>query len=688
MRERMNKQSSFIMVSHNPLESGILSDHVTIKAENLNDAKLISEEELNQLFNRLSMIEENEERLDILEYEKLPFLFSSDHLAKLIDITPSIKTKISIITMVGPRLVDPRSKMEYFVGLFRFAEEKSAVEEILKARTQTMNAAMFTKVSVGPVLSGGRNGGRGGPLGGGGRGGGANSHAAHKRGVSDIAAITFSAEQEELKAEAADKLLAEKRMMQQYKSLNKSRSDPSFQELDEVTPISTKQSLSPASYQQFKSADPLSASSVPNALLCNESPNSVTATANNGNCNEDLEVARINAPATPIQPISIAARAPVVKSSIVGRDSKRVQPNTEKSPVNPASNTSSVNGHSPKPLAGTGSGRYSVSGRAPGGLAEELDAGAAPSAATIKKLNRRPSSNSMAALLAAEAAAAGGGGQVLSGAAAAAALLLADSDDEPTDSACGVSAWIRRGSSNTAASTTSSVDSEAAIGRGTVEKLRSSFLAGGISSQPIRCMSDESAGSTASLASSVAGSHTSPGVDRIPRPPRTRWTQSISSSSATLAATATSPGVRPDVIVRRYSSTLGGKSTGSDDSCSISSSAAAALSSSAGGGGGSLSNDIANRCAAVLKMDKATFLSLPSQGPVRVAATDLDEDNYSFVELVRRNFTKEYQGLVQSDLEKYLTDEEFLTVFLKDKSQFYTQPRWKQMEQKKKSMLF
>ena len=80
-----------------------------------------------------------------------------------------------------------------------------------------------------------------------------------------------------------------------------------------------------------------------------------------------------------------------------------------------------------------------------------------------------------------------------------------------------------------------------------------------------------------------------------------------------------------------------------------------------------MSNDIANRCAAVLKMDKAAFLSLPTQGPVRIAEAGTDEDNYSFVELVRRNFTKEYQGLVQSDLEKYLTDEEFLSVFLKDK---------------------
>ena len=31
MRSTMNKQSSFIMISHNPLESGILSDHVVIK---------------------------------------------------------------------------------------------------------------------------------------------------------------------------------------------------------------------------------------------------------------------------------------------------------------------------------------------------------------------------------------------------------------------------------------------------------------------------------------------------------------------------------------------------------------------------------------------------------------------------------------------------------------------------------
>lgn len=31
MRDKMHKQGSFIMINQNPLESGILKDHVTIK---------------------------------------------------------------------------------------------------------------------------------------------------------------------------------------------------------------------------------------------------------------------------------------------------------------------------------------------------------------------------------------------------------------------------------------------------------------------------------------------------------------------------------------------------------------------------------------------------------------------------------------------------------------------------------
>ena len=70
----------------------------------------------------------------------------------------------------------------------------------------------------------------------------------------------------------------------------------------------------------------------------------------------------------------------------------------------------------------------------------------------------------------------------------------------------------------------------------------------------------------------------------------------------------------------------------------------------------STGNDVASRCAAVLNISKTEFLALEPEPPVI-------EDQYTYRELVRRNYRKEYDDLVQSNLEQYLTDEEFMIVF-------------------------
>ena len=70
----------------------------------------------------------------------------------------------------------------------------------------------------------------------------------------------------------------------------------------------------------------------------------------------------------------------------------------------------------------------------------------------------------------------------------------------------------------------------------------------------------------------------------------------------------------------------------------------------------STGNDVASRCAVVLNISKTEFLALEPEPPVI-------EDQYTYKELVRRNYRKEYDDLVQSNLEQYLTDEEFMVVF-------------------------
>ena len=59
------------------------------------------------------------------------------------DITPSIKTKLAMIALIGPRLVNPKARFSEFKDMFRYAEEKEKVEEILRARTEAVNANAF-----------------------------------------------------------------------------------------------------------------------------------------------------------------------------------------------------------------------------------------------------------------------------------------------------------------------------------------------------------------------------------------------------------------------------------------------------------------------------------------------------------------------------------------------------------------
>jgi Domain of unknown function (DUF4476) len=75
----------------------------------------------------------------------MPYLFTSDILLRILDLTPSIKTKLIMIEMIGHRLVDPKEKMDVLVDMFRFAEEKEKVSDILKARVHILNGLMFNR---------------------------------------------------------------------------------------------------------------------------------------------------------------------------------------------------------------------------------------------------------------------------------------------------------------------------------------------------------------------------------------------------------------------------------------------------------------------------------------------------------------------------------------------------------------
>lgn len=76
-----------------------------------------------------------------------------------------------------------------------------------------------------------------------------------------------------------------------------------------------------------------------------------------------------------------------------------------------------------------------------------------------------------------------------------------------------------------------------------------------------------------------------------------------------------------------------------------------------------LNNDLASKCAAALKISRDEFMALSPEDPK--ASID-GVDKFTYKELVRRNFLKDYTGLLQNELERHLIDDEFVSVFQKD----------------------
>ena len=128
------------VMGQNPLSGGVASATKKL-GDNLSGCILISEIQWKSLLDRLKACENNDDRLAILDREKLPFLFSSAQLMIMLDITLSVKTRLAMITQIGPRLTDPKAKSSQLIALFRYSEEKERVEGVLKARTKVVMAS-------------------------------------------------------------------------------------------------------------------------------------------------------------------------------------------------------------------------------------------------------------------------------------------------------------------------------------------------------------------------------------------------------------------------------------------------------------------------------------------------------------------------------------------------------------------
>lgn len=159
-----------VVYDNSEIDKKFALDPEEFKVEYLKDAVTIQSNQLKELIKSIRDLPSNEERLKYLEVAKIPYLFNTQDMMDIMLLTPSIKTRLSIISMLGPRLKDPKAKLEEVLEMFRFSVEKERVSVVLKRRGTIINSETFTTNTDkqtkrrSSILSqrGGRSGGRGG----------------------------------------------------------------------------------------------------------------------------------------------------------------------------------------------------------------------------------------------------------------------------------------------------------------------------------------------------------------------------------------------------------------------------------------------------------------------------------------------------------------------------------------------
>ena len=98
------------------------------------------------------------------------------------------------------------------------------------------------------------------------------------------------------------------------------------------------------------------------------------------------------------------------------------------------------------------------------------------------------------------------------------------------------------------------------------------------------------------------------------------------------------------------------------------------------------STNVAANMAGVLGMDVDTFLALTPEEPSQVM--DDGRKIYSYKELLRRKYQRDFDGVVAANLEDHLSDADFATVFRMEKSSYSSIAQWKRTSMKQKALLF
>ena len=119
----------------------------------------ISDSGFTDLVAYLESLDGNNARLAHLESNVEGVLFSCAQLKRMMEITPSVKTRLRMVDIIGPRVTDPKRSAE-IIELFRYSEEKAHATQVLRAREQLVGRDTFGSASLSAT---GAAGGRGAP---------------------------------------------------------------------------------------------------------------------------------------------------------------------------------------------------------------------------------------------------------------------------------------------------------------------------------------------------------------------------------------------------------------------------------------------------------------------------------------------------------------------------------------------
>lgn len=148
-----NNNSTNTTTSQAPDELSALQKKYSSKIEVITGAVPISSEELNEFVKILKIFESNEDVINFVEQRKAPYLFSTKDITTILNIVSSIRTKITIILLLSPRLTDPSVALDSLIKLFRYSDEKKVIEDAIKARILTINRSVFKNSTLSSSLS-------------------------------------------------------------------------------------------------------------------------------------------------------------------------------------------------------------------------------------------------------------------------------------------------------------------------------------------------------------------------------------------------------------------------------------------------------------------------------------------------------------------------------------------------------